>query len=214
MSVKVKICGIKTPEAAQAAIDDGADFLGFIFHPSSPRYITPEESKQFTNLEIAKVAVVVDADDELLEEIIANLNPDYIQLHGNETDERAKEIKDRFNIKLIRSRHPALVAGSGYVTSTVEKENQIAQQVRDDELYEYLLIDPSDGQGKTFDWDSFTPPQQQYFLSGGLTPDNIQEAIQKTGASLVDVSSGIESERGVKDLDLIKLFIEKVKTLE
>lgn len=192
MNNKVKICGLKTVEAIQASQDAGADFLGFVFYPPSPRNVTTAESKllgQATST--AKVAVVVDASDELLAEIIENLQPDYIQLHGKESAERAAEIKDKFKLPLIRSCDP--------------------NNYPDAELFDYLLIDSSHGHGKTFDWDNFTPPNSPYFLSGGLDCSNISEAISKTTASMVDVSSGVESERGVKDIGLIQEFINKVK---
>jgi len=191
MAIRAKICGLKTEEAIRAAQDNGAEFLGFIFHPKSPRYLTPEQAGKISKVATAKkVAVVVDADDEPLSNIILQLKPDYIQLHGEESELRAREIKDRFGLPLIRAIKP----------------NQYVFQ----NLYDYILVDSPNGggSGKTFDWRNFTPPAQDWFLSGGLNAQNVKEAIATTGAKMVDVSSGVESAPGVKDLAKIKAFLK------
>jgi phosphoribosylanthranilate isomerase len=142
------------------------------------------------------VAVVVDASDELLAEIVEHLAPDFIQLHGKETEVRAAEIKLKFNIPLIRS--------------CTNHEPQTTNH-----LYEHLLFDsPQAGSGKQFDYSNFTPPpHDNWFLSGGLTPENVAEAIAATGAKMVDVSSGVERERGVKNIELIEKFLEIANSL-
>lgn len=193
--ITVKICGLNTAEAVKAAENGGAEFLGFIFHPPSPRYITPADAGIISrNAKAKKVAVVVDAANELLEDIIRNLNPDYIQLHGNETDKRAEEIKQTFYIPLIKAIH-------NYQPSTINHQ-----------LYDYLLFDSAGGgTGKQFDYTNFTPPQNiEWFLSGGLNAENVLAAIKQTGAKMVDVSSGVESTRGVKDANKIAAFLKKV----
>jgi phosphoribosylanthranilate isomerase len=204
MTVKVKICGISTREAIEAAQNNGASLLGFVFCKKSVRNITPAQAAELAKYtKIPKVAVTVDADDNLLDEIIKNLNPEYIQLHGNETDERAAEIKKKYNIKLIRAinPHPAPDAGS-----------KIPHQVRD--VYSFLLFDsPGGGTGKQFDYTSFKAPAQPWFLSGGLNASNIAEAVKQTGAKFIDVSSGVESTRGVKDTNLIKEFLQATKVI-
>ncbi len=189
--IRAKICGLKTKEAVAAATQNGASFLGFIFCDKSPRYITPLEAGKISkNTNIPKVAVVVDATDRLLTDIIQHLDPHYIQLHGNETVERAKAIKDKFRIALIRSVTP--------------------NHYPDSKLYDYLLVDnpKGGGSGEQFDYANFTPPLAEYFLSGGLTPENVTEAIKATGAKMVDISSGVESAKGVKDLQKIKEFLK------
>lgn len=186
----------------QTAQDNGAEFLGFVFYDPSPRNISFEAAAELGKISAAKkVAVTVDADDELLTQIISSLQPDYIQLHGSETEERAEEIKSKFNVALIKAANP------NYQSSIISHQ-----------LYDYLLIDsPKDelpgGNGKTFDWNNFTPPTKDWFLSGGLNISNIEQAIKATGASMVDISSGVEAQRGVKDLGLIKQFLEKVNEL-
>jgi phosphoribosylanthranilate isomerase len=191
MKIKAKICGLKTREAVETADQNGAAFLGFIFAEKSPRYITPLEAGKISHgVKAKKVAVVVDASNELLEDIVKNLKPDYIQLHGKESDARAKEIKEKYNIKLIRAMEPNTQAPQG--------------------VYEFLLYDsPGGGTGKQFDYAGFQAPSQPWFLSGGLNIENLAEAVKTTGAEYVDVSSGVESERGVKDLNKIKDFLKK-----
>lgn len=195
MKVRAKICGLKTVEAIETAQDNGAEFLGFIFCANSPRHLAPIEAGRLGKAAKAKkVAVVVDADDSLLKAIVDELKPDYIQLHGQESDERAKDIKAKFGIPLIRSRHP---------------DNPEAG-----DLYDYLLIDPGKGgQGIAFDWENFSAPDQSWFLSGGLNPENVREAIKATNAQFVDVSSGVESSKGVKDLQKIKDFLKAINDI-
>lgn len=197
--IKVKICGIKTPEALEAAQNNGADFLGFVFCESSPRNIDMPTAKQLGALaKIPKVAVTVNASDELLANIIANLQPDYIQLHGDETDARAKEIKEKFGIKLIKALTPN------------------TQHPTPQKIYDFLLFDSAGGgTGKQFDYLNFKAPQGiDWFLSGGLNAENVQDAIKTTGAKFVDVSSGVESQRGVKSSELIKQFLSKVHDIK
>ena len=200
MTVKVKICGLKTREAIIAAQDNGADFLGFIFAENSPRYITPIEAEKITkNATAKKVAVVVDATDEQLSNIILHLNPDYIQLHGSEHHVRAMLIKDKFKLPLIKA-----VTPDNYPTVT-----QL-------DLFDYLLIDSPNGggSGKSFNWRHFNPPHgKNWFLSGGLNAGNLAEAVKATGAQYIDVSSGVESTRGVKDIQKIKEFLQIAKNL-
>ena len=197
-NIKVKICGIKTPEALHAAESGGANFLGFVFCEKSPRNINMATAKQLGAItKIPKVAVTVDASDELIADIIGNLKPDYIQLHGTETEARAQEIKSKFNIKLIK----ALSPNTNHPSPT---------------LYDFLMFDsPGGGTGKQFDYSNFKAPKGiDWFLSGGLNAQNVEEAIKKTGAKFVDVSSGVESERGVKSSELIKQFLSKVHDIK
>jgi phosphoribosylanthranilate isomerase len=205
MTIKVKICGLKTREAVETADQNGAEFLGFIFAEKSPRYITPVEAGKISqNVKAKKVAVVVDASDELLADIITHLQPDYIQLHGNENDERAEEIIAKFGAKLIKAYSVERVAYS-------ETKRQTLNAKR---LYDFLLFDsPGGGTGKQFDYSGFQAPSQPWFLSGGLNIENLAEAVKTTGAIYVDVSSGVESERGVKSIEKIKEFLKKALSL-
>lgn len=193
--MKVKICGLKTREDVQTADAAGADFLGFVFFPPSPRDVSPQLAGEIaTQVQAKKVAVVVDADDAMLAEIIEHLNPDFIQLHGKESEARAAEIKEKLRKPLIRACAP-----NDYPES---------------DIYDYLLIDsPGGGTGKQFDYKNFTAPTQPWFLSGGLDAENLAEATQKTGAKMLDISSGVERERGVKDAGLIQEFMKLAQRL-
>ena len=207
MSVRAKICGLKSEEAIITAQNNGAEFLGFIFCAGSPRHLSPVKAGRIAKAATAKkVAVVVDADDTLLQTIIDELQPDYIQLHGKESDNRARDIKQKFKLPLIRSTLP-----NAYPSPT-NAYPELVSGYAGYSLYDYLLIDAPGGGGKgvPFDWKSFTPPKQAWFLSGGLNVDNIREAVKTTGALMVDVSSGVESSPGVKDLDKIEIFLKTV----
>ena len=202
MTIKVKICGLKTREDVEVADNNGADFIGFVFCEKSPRNITPIDAGKISHsVKAKKVAVVVDASDELLAEIMEHLKPDYIQLHGeHDIGVRAIGIKNKFKLPLIRAATP-----DNYPTRT-----QIEM------LYEFLLIDSPNGggSGKPFNWRNFTPPHDKgWFLSGGLNAQNVAEAVKATGAKMVDISSGVESSKGVKDLAKIKEFLEFVRCL-
>lgn len=201
MDIQAKICGIRTAEAAETAEAGGAKFLGFVFYPPSPRNVTPRAAANAArNAKAKKVAVVVDASDKLLDEIMKELNPDYIQLHGMESDERAHDIKEKYGVRLIRSRHP----DSAHIAA---------------DLYDFILVDSPKGalpggNGIPFDWVSFRPPSgKEWFLSGGLNVDNLADAVKITGASMVDVSSGVESAPGVKDANKITAFLKKLNDL-
>jgi phosphoribosylanthranilate isomerase len=214
MTIKVKICGLKTREAVEVADNNGADFLGFVFCEKSPRNITPIDAGKISQgVKAKKVAVVVDASDEMLAEIMKHLKPDYIQLHGNESDERISEIKNKYNIKSIK----ALDVNRHFVSENdpSHSKNRTPQQSREDGLYDFILFDsPGGGTGVQFDYEGFKSPIKiEWFLSGGLNAQNITEAVKITGAKMVDISSGVESTKGVKDLTKIKEFLELTKTL-
>ena len=205
MPVQVKICGLKTIEAVSAAVTAGAAFLGFVFYIKSPRNITAKNAAQLcagVPAQVKKVAVTVDADMVLLDEIIRVMRPDYIQLHGKESPQRLRDIKKQYaKIKIIKalpvSKTEDLLAADAYANCA-----------------DMLLFDSSTaGSGHPFDWnllkDFYSP--LPWFLSGGLTPENVASAIAQTHAAYVDVSSGVESSLGVKDTALIQQFIETAR---
>jgi len=200
MKIIAKICGLKTRESIITAQENGADFLGFVFYPPSPRHLTPQQAAELAHFATAKkVAVTVDANDALLAEIVESLQPDYIQLHGEETTKRAQQIKQQYGLGLIRSIEPNIYP-------------------EDSGLYDYLLVDAPKaelpgGNGRKFDWKNFTPPTHNWFLSGGLNAENIAEALKITQAKMVDISSGVEKERGIKDDKLIAEFLQKLREL-
>lgn len=213
MAIKVKICGLTTPAAVTAAVEGGADYIGFVIHPPSPRAITTDKAAALKALlpkSVKSVAVCVDPSDPLLTEITETIAPDYLQLHGAETPERVAEIKRRFSTPIIK--------GLGIRTSA-DLEAALAFA----DCADMLLLDArSDspempgGTGHSFDWTllaghTFPLP---WFLSGGLNEANLAAALRTTGTSLIDVSSGVESSRGVKDLNKIRSFLKLAHSLE
>lgn len=209
MPVKVKICGIKTSEALQAALDARADFIGFVFYPPSPRSLSPEAAAELAKLArgcAMTVALVVDADDALLDRIVTTVDPDMLQLHGSETPERVAEIARRWGKPVIKA-------------IKVETAADAARAFDYSGLAQLILFDakaPKDlagalpgGNGLAFDWRLLDGVKDRvpFLLSGGLTPDNVADAIKATGAAIVDVSSGVETAPGVKSADLIRRFI-------
>lgn len=202
----IKICGLKTPEAIEAAQE--ADYLGFIFFPASPRYITPENAgklKPHTSQEI--VAVTVDPDDMLLSNICAKLAPDYIQLHGSESPMRVKEIKQKFHIPVIKA-------------FQIMEPGDFAQTKDFETVADLLLFDAKSshgmhgGSGIAFDWHMLAGRKfkRPYFLSGGLNIGNIEDALSISGANMIDISSGVESSRGEKSPAMIAEFITKARS--
>lgn len=205
-----KICGLTTPETLDAALEGGAAFVGAVIFPKSPRHIEPPHAA--TLFERARgrarvVAVLVDPDDALLTEVGRVLKPDLIQLHGHETVERAAAARR--------------LTGAGIIKALPIREASDFDAAADWAPHvDYLMFDakPPEGSvlpggvGASFDWSmlagrSFERP---WFLAGGLNPGNVAEAVRISGAPLVDVSSGVESAPGVKDLGLIQGFLRAV----
>ncbi len=211
--VKVKICGLKDEANVRVAVENGADFLGFVFFDKSPRNISINDAKalaQFArsiNHGVKICAVTVSPDDALLDNLKSSFAPDYIQLHGGENLARVRELQNRGS-KIIKA-------------FGVESADDIAKSNEFIGIAEYILFDakPPNGSqnvggfGVSFDWDLLgnLPQGLDWFLSGGLNPDNIADAIAATNARNVDVSSGIESSLGIKNPELIKSFIENSK---
>jgi phosphoribosylanthranilate isomerase len=207
MTPTVKICGLSTDLTLDAALEAGADMVGFVFFPKSPRHIdwaTARGLGRQAQGQAKIVALTVDADDDTLRRIVDSLAPDLMQLHGSETPARVKEISRLFvrpTMKAIGVATPAdLAAAKAY-----------------EGVADALLIDakpPKDavlpgGNGRPFDWrltQDFHVPVP-WLLSGGLDPDNIASAIALSGARGVDVSSGVESAPGVKDPARIRAFV-------
>lgn len=214
MNVKVKICGLTTEDAVRAAVVNGADFLGFVFFEKSPRNIAVHDAAMLANFalninpDIEIVAVTVNPSDDALAELKEFLAPDYIQLHGKEDVARVKEVQ-AMGFKVIKA--------LGVETA---QDLELAQDFY--ELAEYMLFDAkapkgeqnAGGFGISFDWAILTGniPHKPWFLSGGLNPENVKTAINATGVQLVDVSSGIESALGIKDIHKIAQFIKAAKS--
>jgi phosphoribosylanthranilate isomerase len=211
MSLIVKICGLSTPETLDVALDAGADMVGFVFFPASPRHIDLTVARQLgarVKGRAQKVALSVDADDATLDNCIETLRPDWLQLHGRETIARIRDVKARFGLPVIKA-------------IAVETAADLAAVAGYADVADRLLFDaraPKDatrpgGLGRAFDWQLLAAVDCAipYLLSGGLTADNVAEAVRITDASGVDVSSGVESAPGVKDPDKIRAFIHAAR---
>ncbi len=206
---QVKICGLSTPETMQAALDFGADMVGLVFYPRSPRNVSMEQAAALAAQARAKakiVALVVDADDALLKSVVNAVRPDYLQLHGNETPERVGEIATTFNTAIIKA---IKVKEAADVSKAKAFKDVVDLILFDAKAPEELL---PGGNGLSFDWNLLKGKGGLFMLSGGLTPDNVAEAIRLTRAPIVDVSSGVESLPGKKDISLIRKFIEQAKS--
>jgi phosphoribosylanthranilate isomerase len=208
-SIQIKICGLKTQAALEAALTDGADFVGLVFFPPSPRNVSPADAKELAAMARGRskiVALLVDADDAWINAVVAAADPDFLQLHGDETPERVAEVRRRWGKGLIKA---VKVKTQADVAAT-----QPYRGVADILLFDARPPEGADrpgGHGTPFDWRILGAAAHPFMVSGGLTPDNVAEAIRATGAQMVDVSSGVESAPGVKDPDLIGRFLRAAK---
>jgi phosphoribosylanthranilate isomerase len=215
MAARAKICGINAEDALDAALAGGAAEIGFNFYPRSPRAVSPAFAAALAARmpgSVTKVAVVVDADDAALEAIVGPLRPDMLQLHGRETPERVEAIRRRFGPRVTKA---ISIAGA----------TDVAQAGRYLGAADRLLFDakpPKDrtdlmpgGNGLAFDWQLLAERHWPlpWMLSGGLTPDNVAEAVRISGAAAVDVSSGVEERPGVKSPAKIAAFLAALKAL-
>lgn len=212
MITAAKICGITTPEALEAAIAGGADYIGLVFCAKSPRHLKIDKAKQLASQARGRVKIValtVDADDEALQEIVDEVSPDILQLHGHEAPARVAAIRQRFGRDVIKAIPVATV-------DDADKARDFAGAA------DLILFDAKapagaalpGGNGRTFDWTVLDGVSGglPFMLSGGLEPENVAEAIALTHPVAVDVSSGVESAPGVKDPDRIRRFLRAVKT--
>ncbi len=207
MPTRVKICGLNTAEAMAAALDAGADDVGLVLFPPSPRNVSMESAKELARQARGRagiVALTVDADDGLLEAIVEGVKPDVLQLHGNESAERVADIRRRFGIPVMKAIKVATAEDAAQALDFAEVADLILFDARPPKG-----ADRPGGHGAVFDWRALNDVKDRvrYMLSGGLTSENVAEAIQATGATAVDVSSGVERAPGVKDNDRIRAFI-------
>jgi phosphoribosylanthranilate isomerase len=208
MSARVKICGLKTDEAVRAALDAGADLVGLVFHAKSPRNVSIDAARPLADLARGRaeiVALVVDPTDETLRAIVDAIRPGIIQLHGNETPERVREIRKTFGTRVMK----AIQIGS---RDDAERARAFADAT-DLLLFDAKAPPQSDipgGNGEVFDWTLIEAVKdvRPWVLAAGLTPANVAEAIRRTGAPTVDVSSGVERARGEKDPELVRAFVK------
>ena len=206
--VRVKICGLTTPESVAASVAAGAAYLGFNFFARSPRSVTPALARDLA-IEVppgvAKVALVVDADDAMLDAIAETVPLDMLQLHGAETPERVAELRSRFGLPVMK----VIGVREAADLDRVEDYASVADQILIDAKAPEGAVLPG-GNGVPFDWRLVAGRRWPvpWMLAGGLTPDNVAEAIRLTGVRQVDTASGVESAPGVKDADRIRAFCE------
>ena len=212
MTVAVKICGLKSPETIAAAVEGGAAYVGFNFYPKSPRSVTPELAARLAAAvpaNVATVALMVDGEDRLLDEIAEALSPDIFQLHGHETPERVAAIRARSGRQVMKA-------------LSIATEADVAAARAYESVADLLMFDAKPppgglpgGNGLPFDWrllkDARWPVP--WMLAGGLTPENVAEAIRSTGATLIDVSSGVEDRPGVKSPEKIRRFLVAARSV-
>lgn len=213
MAALVKICGLKSADALEAALRGGTDFVGFVFYPPSPRNVTPDEARPLADMARGRariVALMVDPPDALIEQVVAATAPDLLQLHGSETAERIAEIKRRFGVPVMKAVKVETAADAQAALDYADVADRI---LFDAKAPKDLAGALPGGNGLSFDWRALEPVQGklEFMLSGGLTVETVATAARLTKAWAVDVSSGVESKPGVKDLGLIAAFLAAAK---
>jgi phosphoribosylanthranilate isomerase len=211
MGPTVKICGLRTLEALDVSLHAGADMVGFVFFPPSPRHVDFAVARELgarVKGRALKVALSVDADDEWLAASIAALGPNLLQLHGKETPERVLAVRRRFQLPVMK----AIAVETPDDLACVQDYAEVADRLMFDARAPGDATRPG-GLGKPFDWRLLKnlDPRVPFMLSGGLNRDNVADAIETTGADAVDVSSGVERAPGEKDPDLIRDFIRAAR---
>jgi phosphoribosylanthranilate isomerase len=212
--IRAKICGINNPAAAVAAAAGGAAYIGLVFYPPSPRSLSPAQAAELASLvpdRVGRVGLFVDVDDTLLEAVLTQVPLTMLQLHGKETPERVQAIKGRFGLPVMK----AVGIGTAQDLDSARAYFDAA---------DWLLFDAKPpkqpgalpgGNAAPFDWTVLSGRTWPlpWMLSGGLAVTNVAEAVRLTGASVVDVSSGVEDRYGVKNPDRIRAFLEKAAAL-
>lgn len=207
MTIRVKICGLTEPSAVAAAVAAGAAYLGFVFFPKSPRNLAIAQARALAlevPMGVAKVALVVDADDATIAAILDQVPIDMLQLHGHESPDRVAQVRARFGLPVMKAVGIAEAAD----LDRLPAYEAVADQILVDAKAPKGAALPG-GNGLAFDWRLIAGRKwdKPWMLAGGLTPDNVAAAVRLTGARQVDVSSGVESAPGVKDAALIRAFV-------
>ncbi|MBE9639128.1 phosphoribosylanthranilate isomerase [Salipiger mangrovisoli] len=207
MEIHVKICGLRTPEDVAVVAEAGARYAGFVFFPKSPRAVTVAQARSLAlaaPVGLAKVALVVDAEEALLDEICATVPLDMLQLHGRETPARVAQIRARYGLPVMK----AVGVASAADLPALEAYGAVCDQLLVDAKAPKDSVLPG-GNGLAFDWRLVAGRRWPvpWMLAGGLTPQNVAEAVRLTGARQVDVSSGVESAPGEKSPELIRAFL-------
>lgn len=203
--MKIKLCGFNEIEPLKAATEENVDYIGLVFHDKSVRNVSLEKAAQLSKVipqNISCVAVTVDPSLKKIAEIVAAINPEFIQIHGQTTISQLQEVKNTFpNLKIIRA---------------LSIENSADQIAQNEEVADHILLDNKNpGSGETFNWSEIEKYsfKKEWFLSGGLNHSNILDAAKQTNAPIIDLSSGIEEERGKKSIRLIKQITALIKNI-
>lgn len=208
----VKICGLKTPEDAHVAIQAGADYLGCVFFAPSPRHVEATTAAEVFDMigdaDVQRVGLFVNPTDDELMAVLTHVRLDVIQLHGTESPERVEEVRQTFALPVMKA-------------LPIETEDDVTAAKAYDGVADMLLFDAKPPKGATrpggnaiaFDWNLLkgTDWSVPWMLAGGLTCENVKDAVVQSGAGAVDVSSGVEAEKGVKSPELIQAFLDAVK---
>ena len=209
--MRVKICGLTDAAAVRHAAAAGADYVGLVFFPPSPRSLEIEEAAEVAAAApagVTRVALTVDADDVTLARIVRTVPLEMLQLHGSESPERVAEVKARHGLPIMKS----IGIAAEDDLETIDRYNEVADQILIDARAPEGAPLPG-GNGLAFDWQLIAGRRWRlpWMLAGGLTPENVATAVRLTGARQVDVSSGVEAVPGVKDMALVEAFITAAK---
>jgi phosphoribosylanthranilate isomerase len=207
MKIAIKFCGLSRAEDVAVAAECGARYVGFVFFPKSPRNVSLDTARTLA-LEappgLAKVALTVDADDAALDELLESVPLDMLQLHGAESPERVAEVRARYGLPVMK----AVGVANEEDLAAIDVYSEVADQLLIDAKPTEETVLPG-GNGLSFDWRLLAGRKywtKPWMLAGGLTAQNVGEAVRLTGARQVDVSSGVEGERGVKDAERMSAF--------
>lgn len=212
MPVSAKICGIRDEATLECAIEGGASALGFVFYPPSPRSLTPAQAAKLASAagsRVARVGVFVDPDDELLANVLSEAELDLLQLHGSESAARLAEIRERHGIAVMKVIKVAVPADLELAHDYVDTADKL---MFDSKAPKSMAGAMPGGNRVTFDWRILEGRSwpRPWILSGGLDPDNVDDAIRISKAQEVDVSSGVEDAPGLKNLDRVRTFLARV----
>jgi phosphoribosylanthranilate isomerase len=208
----VKICGLSTPETLEAALDASADLVGFVRFPKSPRHVSLELGRALSRQargRALRVVLLVDADDAAIADAVEALDPDLLQLHGRESPERVAAIRSRFERPVMKAVGIADASDLAALRSFAGGVDHLLLDAKPPRIPEAL----PGGNGLSFDWRLLNglDPGLSFMLSGGLDSGNVAQAVRLTGSRAVDVSSGVESEPGVKDPGKIEAFVKAAR---
>jgi len=214
MSLIVKICGLSTRETLDVALDSGADMVGFVFFPPSPRHIELPAMNELVEAARGRAEIVVltvDAEDETLDRIVRQVRPDWLQLHGTESAEAVTAFKQTFGVRVMK----ALPIAARGDLDRIPRYAAVADRILFDARAPKEATRPG-GLGAVFDWHLLENLDLQvpFMVSGGLHAGNVAEAVRVTRAGGVDVSSGVERASGVKDPEMIRAFIRAARATE